>query len=401
MSPAAAAPPDTDVAAAIRDRLAGFVRSLRMNGFPVGMAESRDALAILAEADLSRPSALMPALRALFATRPADWERFPEIYTAYWSARRTGVRTTTSGASRKGGLDIRSWPGPDARRGEEGAPDRVTRSEADDPAPESEDEAGSRRAGGSRIESLANTDFRHLTDPAEREAAHALAERLARRMRARLARRERIARRGRRIDLRRTLARAVESGGEPLDLVRRRPRRKPLKLVILLDASGSMSVYSATFVRFMHGVLAGFARADAFVFHTRLVQVSRALRERDPVRAAERFALLAQGFGGGTKIGAALETFNRAYARRTITSRTAVMIVSDGYDTGEPESLGREMARLRRRARRVIWLNPMLGWRDYAPAARGMQAALPHVDLFAPAHDLASLAALEPELARL
>jgi len=400
VSPAAASP-GTDAAAAIRARLAGFVRTLRMNGFPVGLAESRDALAILAEANLARPSALMPALRTLFATRPSDWERFPEIFRAYWSARRTGVRMTTSGASRKGGLDIRSWPGPDAMRGEESAPDRVTRTEAEDHAAETEDEAGSRRAGGSRIESLAHTDFRHLTDPAEIEAAHALAERLARRMRARLVRRERIARKGPRLDLRRTLARAVEHGGEPIDLVRRRPRRKPLKLVILLDASGSMSVYSATFVRFMHGVLAGFARADAFVFHTRLIQVSQALRERDPVRAAERFALLAQGFGGGTKIGAALETFNRAYARRTITSRTAVMIVSDGYDTGEPEVLGREMARLRRRARRVIWLNPMLGWRDYAPAARGMQAALPHVDLFAPAHDLASLAALEPALARL
>ncbi|WP_188912751.1 vWA domain-containing protein [Salinarimonas ramus] len=394
--------PEIDVPAAIRGRLAGFVRSLRMNGFPVGLAESRDALAILAEADLARPAALMPSLRTLFASRPSDWERFPEIYAAYWRARRTGMRVTTSGASRTGGLDIRSWPGPQAKPAIEGVPDRVTRTdEAEDHAAESGDEAGSRRAGGSRVESLAHTDFRHLTDPAEIEAAHALAERLARRMRTRLVRRERIARRGRRIDLRRTLARAVEHGGEPIDLVRRRPRAKPLKLVILLDASGSMSVYSATFVRFMHGVLAGFARADAFVFHTRLIQVSQALRERDPVRAAERFALLAQGFGGGTRIGAALETFNRAYASRTLTSRTAVMIVSDGYDTGEPEVLAREMARLRRRARRVIWLNPMLGWRDYAPAARGMRAALPHVDLFAPAHDLASLAALEPELARL
>ena len=105
--------------------------------------------------------------------------------------------------------------------------------------------------------------------------------------------------------------------------------------------------------------------------------------------------------GGGTRIGESLATFNRWHARRVINSRSAVMIVSDGYDTGEPERLGEEMRRLRRRCRKIIWLNPLIGWRDYSPQARGMQAALPYVDLFAPAHNLASLAALEPYLAKL
>jgi uncharacterized protein with von Willebrand factor type A (vWA) domain len=108
---------------------------------------------------------------------------------------------------------------------------------------------------------------------------------------------------------------------------------------------------------------------------------------------------MAQGIGGGTRIGESLATFNRWHAARVINSRTAVMIVSDGYDTGEPERLAAEMRRLRRRCRRIIWLNPLLGWRDYSPAARGMQAALPYVDLFAPAHNLESLAALESHLA--
>ena len=105
--------------------------------------------------------------------------------------------------------------------------------------------------------------------------------------------------------------------------------------------------------------------------------------------------------GGGTRIGESLATFNRWHARRVINSRTAVMIVSDGYDTGAPEQLGNEMRRLRQRCRRIVWLNPLIGWRDYSPQARGMQAALPYVDLFAPAHNLDSLAALEPYLARL
>ena len=125
------------------------------------------------------------------------------------------------------------------------------------------------------------------------------------------------------------------------------------------------------------------------------------MRERDAQRAVDRLALMAQGVGGGTRIGESLADFNRWHARRVIHSRTCVMIVSDGYDTGPPARLAEEMAALRRRCRRIVWLNPMIGWRDYAPDAAGMQAALPYVDLFAPAHNLDSLAALEPYLARI
>ena len=125
-----------------------------------------------------------------------------------------------------------------------------------------------------------------------------------------------------------------------------------------------------------------------------------ALRERDPQRAVERMSLMAQGTGGGTRIGESLATFNRWHAKRCIHSRTCVMIVSDGYDTGPAESLGEEMRALRRRCKRIAWLNPMIGWQDYAPEAAGMKAALPYIDLFAPAHNLQSLEALEPYLAR-
>ena len=131
------------------------------------------------------------------------------------------------------------------------------------------------------------------------------------------------------------------------------------------------------------------------------MHVSPALREKDAGRAVERLALLATGIGGGTAIGDSLATFNRFHARRVINVRTALMIISDGYDTGEPARLEAEMRALRRRCRRIAWLNPMIGWRDYAPEARGMKAALPFVDLFAPAHNLDSLLALEPFLARL
>jgi uncharacterized protein with von Willebrand factor type A (vWA) domain len=154
-------------------------------------------------------------------------------------------------------------------------------------------------------------------------------------------------------------------------------------------------------VRFLHAVALAFKQSEAFLFHTRLAHVSSALRERDPARALDRLSLMAQGVGGGTRIGESLATFNRWHARRVIHSRTCVMILSDGYDTGAPEMLAAAMQALRKRCRRIVWLNPLIGWEGYEPSARGMRAALPHVDLFAAAHNIDSLAALEPYLARI
>jgi uncharacterized protein with von Willebrand factor type A (vWA) domain len=355
------------------ERVAEFARLLRDNGFRVGLAETRDALAILASPVATRPSSLQSALRALFCATHSDWEKFDALFLAFWRGRNMRAAQVLGGI---------------------GAPAPSTKN------------VGStgghgRHEGASAAENLAATDLRHITDPAEVARTHALAARLARAMRARLVRREQVRRRGRRLDLRRTIHRNVSHGGTPIELAWRRRKIKPLRLVILLDASGSMELYTAFFVRFLHGVVDAFKESEAFVFHTRLAHVSPSLRDRDVTRAVDKLALMAKGMGGGTRIGESLGDFNRWHARRIIHSRTAVMIVSDGYDTGAPEQLGAEMARLRRRCRRIVWLNPLLGWRDYSPQARGMQAALPYVDLFAPAHNLESLAALEPYLARI
>jgi uncharacterized protein len=383
-----------------RRRLAGFARTLRDNGFKVGLAETSDAIAILASPAAARASSLKPALRALFCATHSDWERFDEIFDAFWQGRDMRQRHVLKGSS---GQNPASTP----RRLAEayvpkdalGPPDSVQRRNNTDG--DSAADGRGRREGASRVESLAATDLRHIVDPDEIAATHALAARLARTMRARLVRREQVRRRGRRLDLRRTIHRNVSHGGTLIELAWRRRKIKPLRLVVLLDASGSMSLYTAFFVRFLHGVVDSFREAEAFVFHTRLAHVSPSLRDRDITRAVDKLALMAQGIGGGTRIGESLATFNRWHARRVINSRTALMIVSDGYDTGAPERLGEEMRRLARRCRRIIWLNPLIGWRDYSPQARGMQAALPYVDLFAPAHNLESLAALEPYLARI
>ena len=399
MIPAEPSPSVENVGRPIRERLAGFARTLRGNGFKVGLAETRDALAILMHSLASRPTSLRSAFRSLFCATHSDWERFDEIFDAYWLGAHMRRMSTLSGIAAESRTPAHRRSDTMSSQGSVGQPDHVERRKEGDGHGAAEGRG--RREGASRFENLASTDFRHITDPTDMARAHMLAERLARVMRSRLVRREQIRRRGRRLDLRRTIHRNVSHGGTPVDLAWRRRKIKPLRLVVLLDASGSMNLYTAFFVRFLHGVVDAFREAEAFIFHTRLAHVSPSLRDRDVTRAVDKLSVMAQGIGGGTRIGESLATFNRWHARRVINSRTAVMIVSDGYDTGAPEHLGEEMRRLRRRCRRIVWLNPLIGWRDYTPQARGMQAALPYVDLFAPAHNLESLGALEPYLARI
>ena len=378
-------------------RIAAFANVLRANGFAVGLAESRDALAVLASPAGWRSALLKPALRALFSATREDWRRFDELFDAFWRGRGMRRVQPLRGSGAPGAAQRKPLPsGLSPQPPQDGAEESGARDDGGGAST-----SGDRRDAASSAEALASRDIRHVADPQEMEKVHVLAERLARRMRARLVRRWRARLSGPRLDLRRTIHRSVPHGGTPIDLVWRRRKLRPLRLVLLLDASGSMELYTAFFGRFLHAALDAFREAEAFVFHTRLVHVSSALRERDVSRAVDRLALMAQGIGGGTRIGESLADFNRWHAARVINSRTAVVIVSDGYDTGEPERLRAEMQRLARRRPRIVWLNPLLGWRDYEPTARGMQAALPYIDLFAPAHNLESLAALEPYLARI
>jgi len=389
---------ETDNASAGGDRVArqliGFVRLLRDNDLPLGLRESADCLRAARQVGLDDMQSLRLAFRALLCTSQADWKRFDQLFDLYWRGHGTKVETRIA----QGGGRAASRDGAEAR-GPRIASNAILGSERGDGL-ETESSEG-RRGGASQAETLARTDLRHINDPDELDRVYVLSERLARQMRYRLSRRERQRRRGRRLDLRKVIHRSVPYGGTPMKLAFRARRDKPLRLVVLLDASGSMSLYSAFFMRFLRGVLDHFREAEAFVFHTRLVHISTALREKDVEKALERTALMATGWGGGTRIGDSLAAFNRHHAKSVLNSRSVVMVVSDGYDTGSPERLGREMAQLKRRARRIVWLNPMIGWRDYAPEAGGMKAALPYVDLFAPAHNLESLAALEPYLASL
>ena len=388
-----------EVSRLVSAKLAAFLRTLRDNGFPVGLAEGRDAASLMASGYAARPGLLRSALKHLFSARKSDWEKFDGLFDAFWLGKRVRSRSMTVGSTKAANspsLKSLQDKGADAP-GNQSATDQVPSSED---APDGRGGEG-KMEGASRAQNLAEVDFRTLADPDQIEQAHAAAARLAKVMRTRLTRRDLARRRGYRLDLRRTIHKNISHGGVPITLVKRQRKAKPLRLVVLLDASGSMSMYTSVFLRFIHGVLDEFREAEAFLFHTRLAFVSDAMKEKDAARALDRLSLLAQGSGGGTRIGESLKTFNRWHAARVIHSRTCVMIVSDGYETGDAALLGREMAALAKRCRRIVWLNPMMAWKGYAPVAAGIKAALPHVDLYAPANTLQSLAALEPYLAKL
>ena len=322
-----------EVSRLVATKLAGFLRTLRENAFAVGLREGQDAAALMAAGYADRPGLLRSAFKHLFSARKSDWEKFDGLFDAFWLGKRVKSRSLTTGSAKaanspslKGLQDNRP-----ERTGVEAATDQIP--SADD-APDERSGEG-RMEGASRSDSLAEVDFRKLADPEQIEQAHAVAARLAKAMRTRLTRRDLLRRRGYRLDLRRTIHRNISHGGVPINLVKRQRKPKPLRLVVLLDASGSMSMYTGVFLRFIHGVLDEFREAEAFLFHTRLAHVSDAMKEKNAARALDRLSMMAQGAGGGTRIGECLQTFNRWHAARVIHSRSCVMIVSDGYETGD------------------------------------------------------------------
>jgi uncharacterized protein len=387
------------IGAAIINRISNFTALLRNHDFVVGLKENQDAATLVAKLDSTRAATFRSAFKALYCSRLSDWQQFDALFDSYWFAK--GMKSLlkvsgSSAASTKPALSDQP-----TKSGSQGEASELIDQVSNPSGEDSEDGSTGKSEGASRGESLAQKDFRKIADPDELAKAHAAAEKLSKVMRARLTRRERARAKGRRIDLRSTIRENIGHGGVPVDLRWRDRKPKPLRLVVLLDASGSMEMYTAVFTRFIHGVLDSFQEAEAFVFHTRLAHVSSAMKEKNASRALERMSLMTQGVGGGTRIGDSLATFNKWHAKRVLNSRSCVMILSDGYDTGEAQVLSNELRRLRRRCRRIVWLNPMMGWDGYQPESQAMKAAMPHLDLFAPAHNLESLAKLEPYLARL
>ena len=370
-----------------------FVRLLRDAGFGLSPAHAIDALEALRHVDVGQRAEVRAALAALVLSGPDQRPLFDAAFDLFWRD------PDWEGKLRAMLLPRVDAGAPPPKRSNRLADALAARQPASSRPPQPmREERFTAPLTFSEQERLASRDFETLSAEEWRALQH-----LVRTRRTHLAlqrtRRLRAASCGTHADLRASARLAVRQHGEWLRWkYRQRTERKP-PVVLLLDISGSMSQYSRAVLYFCHALMQSRERMHVFLFGTRLTNVTRALRERDPDEAVTLITGQVRDWAGGTRIGAALATFNRQWARRTLAGRATVLFVSDGIDLEQIDVLAQEMARLRRFAHRIVWLNPLLRYAGFSPQARGIQAILPHVDAMRPAHNLDSLLALETLLA--
>ncbi|MET0627423.1 MAG: VWA domain-containing protein [Acidimicrobiia bacterium] len=360
----------------------GFARLLRGAGLDVPVGATITFAEALRELGLDRREQVYWAGRATLVRRPEDIVVYERGFRAWWE----GTVAIELGAPVVHELII--------------AFDAADDSGADDPdaADDAADETIAVRY--SRAEVLRDRDFASYTPAEFAEARRLMADlRLAGALRRSRRTRPSSRRRGR-PDLRRTVRRALHAGGEPIDRAFLESSTRPRRLVLLCDVSGSMEPYARALVRFLHAAVVGRARVEAFAMGTRLTRITRELSSRDPDAAVAAAARRVVDWSGGTRLGDGLRQFNDEWGVRGMARGAVVVILSDGWDRGEPEVLAEQMERLQRVAHRVVWVNPLKASPDFAPLARGMAAALPYVDEFVEGHSLASLEHLAEVCAR-
>jgi uncharacterized protein with von Willebrand factor type A (vWA) domain len=366
-----------------------FAALLRREGLPITVIQVTDAVRALDHLDLGDRQEIYLGLRAVFVSRPEDVAAFDRCFITFWRAASDEERglpglvappspAQDDGASSPSAGEKREALGLDAWGGED-------ESEAEEPLGV---------PGVSDREALMGQDF--STFGADQlDEVFRLTIQIARRLARRISRRRRPVRRRGRVDLRRTL-RANLTRGDLIDLRYRQRKRRKVRLVLLCDVSGSMDLYSRFLLQFLFALQSVFGRVETFTFSTRLTRVTEHLKQRSYRQVLRRLTEV-RDWSGGTRIGESLAQFNREWPS-LVDRRTIVIILSDGWDTGEPELLAAELMRIKRRAGRVMWLNPLLGNPSYEPLTRGMAAALPLVDHFAAAHNLTALRSLAGKL---
>jgi len=371
--------------------VARFAALLRQHGLPVTLVHVTDAVRALDHLDIGDRGELYLGLKTIFVARPEETGAFDRCFEAFW-------RRTPDGEGIPGLLQIPS--------GETGESDATLKSSGQkreslalDTWGTDEDEAED--AGeplsvpaASDTEALVGRDFATFGADQLDEILR-LTLKIARRLARRITRRRRPVRRRGRVDLRRTL-RANLTKGDLIDLRFRERKRKKVRLLLLCDVSGSMDLYSRFLLQFLFALQSVFGRVETFTFSTRLTRITDHLRARSYRQVLRRLSEV-RDWSGGTKIGESLAQLNRDWPQ-LVDRRTIVIVLSDGWDTGEPGLLAEALLRIKRRAGRVIWLNPLLGNPSYEPLTRGMAAALPLVDHFAPGHNLAALRDLATKL---
>ena len=346
-----------------------------MQGTRAGIGELLTAHRALAAVDCASREDARLALRAVLCSSREDLDRFEVAFAAVFGepgALVDGDPLSELGTIERAALPRMAVPG-------------VGRREA--PAADGAEVVPS---AWSDVELLRHKDFAAY-DQAELALAHALIVQLARRGPTRLSRRARPARRrGHEPDLRRILRASLRTAGDPVYRHWPGPSRRPRPVVLVCDVSGSMSAYARMLLQYLQASVAARRRVEAFAFGTRLTRITNELAGRDPDRALQRATEAVTDFAGGTRIGSALAELNRAHGRR-VGRGAVVIILSDGWDRGDPELLATEMGRLRRSAHRLVWLNPLAAHPDFEPLTRGMRAAVPHADELLAGNSLASL----------
>ncbi|MGV3655537.1 MAG: vWA domain-containing protein [Noviherbaspirillum sp.] len=396
MSGSGAAPGSIAERGLLADNVVHFARVLRRAGLPIGPAKVVDALRALCEIGLERRDDFYFALSAVLVDRHEQQALFDQAFALFWrDPRRTGQALQ----------DLLQQLGGAARAAQAQAPVAPRVAQAFWPAlapPQSPDDLPPDITVDASM-TMSPRDLLRAKDFAGMSAEE-LAE--ARRMIAGLrlplpqipSRRARPRARGGQVDLERTMRNMIRSPDGLVALRHRSPRPRPPTLVILCDISGSMDRYTRMLLHFIHTVSNHRTGVHTFLFGTRLTNITRSLRDRDVDLALDRVAKQVADWAGGTRIGPCLNEFNRRWARRVLGQGAVVLLISDGLDSEGAEGLGAEMERLRLACRRLIWLNPLLRYAGFEARPAGIRAMLPHVDLFLPAHNIASLAQLAQAL---
>lgn len=361
--------------------VASFCRFLREEDYNIGIRETLDAMRLAREGMFLQRRPFFQSMRTLLCTTSAEWRRFEGLFDRFWLEQRGEEIQTRRRRNRPFVEEKKTAPLLMIAAGKSG-----------------EVEPGKTTSGAHAAERLRKTDF-SAVPVTDQKKLEDLVLRLCRRLRLNLSCRTKPDTRRGRIDLKRTIRKNLGRGGQPLHLAYRARRERKNRLVALLDVSGSMDAYSYFLLLFIFAMRREFERVDVYVFSTRLNCVNEALRTRRLKEAVRAAGDLAEAWSSGTQIGACLRAFNQGDGRRLLTGRTLLFILSDGLDTGDPEVLARALAQMKRRVKRVIWLNPLKGAPGYEPLARGMKRALPYIDVFAAANNLDSLLDLESHLA--
>jgi uncharacterized protein with von Willebrand factor type A (vWA) domain len=389
-------------------RALAFARLLRRAGVKTTTGQAMDFVRAIEHIDISRREEFREAARACLVTHKDDLPVFDRLFDLYWRAKPEYTDGLLQQPDPDDLIELAPEEGEEAEETEgsriEGARGRrLDAIEAIEEAEEGEGRETESLADAfsySPAEILREKDFADFTED-ELAQIRRFMQQLTWQIGRRRSRRKVASPKGRFIDPRRTMRRSLQSGGVPLTLARRQTKTKPRQLVVICDVSGSMDRYSRILLQFIYAVENGMAKVEAFVFGTRLTRVTRLLKHQDIDEAMRRVAREVQDWSGGTRIGQSLQSFNQEWARRVLRNGAVVLIISDGWDRGDPQLLAQEMARLQRSCYRLIWLNPLLGSPRYEPLTRGMQAALPYIDDFMPIHNFASLEALAKHLSQI